>query len=534
MKSTLLLLFSTLFFSILLPAQNRFQKAIGGVSDDKAYSLVQTRDKGFIMGGYSYSQGIGGSDCYLLKTDSNGVFLWGKTYGGPRDDEGYIVQQTADDGYIFCGYTKSFGAGAYDVYLIRTDPNGDTLWTKTYGGPLDDFGNAMQQTADGGFIIGGYTVSYSYNVDSGNAYILKLDAGGNLQWSRTFSGPNEITDVYAIAQTPDHGYAMTGYSNAFGEPNGDAFLAKTDSLGIVQYIRTYGFKGYDWGNAIIPTPDGGYMIGGTYSTDSTSADLDVYLIKTNTLGDTLFTKTYGGVASDFCQSMVPTPGGGFALVGYTRSFGNGNYDALFMQTNATGDTLKTRTYGGTDDDEANSVVVCSDGTYAMAGFANSFGAGAADVLVIKTDGSPDCNTHSFSAPRKHSTSVVGSHTASVSASTPTITSRTHTTILPVGQEINPCDNIGIAPLKEVQTTVALFPNPSSGSCMLAFANPKITDYLITVSDILGKQVLSFNFKGKSQYENQLLNLADLTSGVYFIHLVSGDYRTSVKVVLEKK
>jgi len=524
----------SLFFSILIQAQNLYQKVIGGVSDDKTYGALQTRDKGFILGGYSYSQAMGGCDMYLVKTDSTGKVQWGETFGGPKDDEGYAVRQTADDGFIFCGYTKSFGSGGYDVYLIRTKPNGDTLWTKTYGGALDEFGNAIQITADGGYIIGGYTSSFSYNKDSGNAYMLKLDPNGNLQWSKTFSGPSQITDVYDIVQTPDHGYAMTGYSNAFGEPNGDAFLAKTDSMGNLQFIKTYGFKGYDWGTSLIQTADGGFMIGGTYSTDSTSLDLDVYLLKTNPTGDTTFTRTYGGKGSEFGQCIRQVTGGNYILGGYTNSFGAGAYDACVMKFNNSGDTLFSRLYGGPLDDEANCVMQCTDGSIALAGLVNSFGAGAADVYLVKMEpGDTDCNTNSFPALRRHSSSKVGTYIATAT-STATLTTNTKTIVHTVIQGSVICNTTGIAPITSSDPSLFLFPNPGKGVFRVRFENPEAGDYSIGIHDILGKNLLSIACKSNSKQEEQDIDLSAFSSGVYFVEVKGENFRHAVKMVLEKE
>jgi len=112
-------------------AQTTFQKTFGGTSWDEAHAVQQTTDGGYIVAGRADSFGVGGSDVYLIKTDSLGDTLWAKTYGGAGSDEGWAVRQTTDGGYIVAGYTESFGAGLRDVYLIKTDANGDTLWTKT-------------------------------------------------------------------------------------------------------------------------------------------------------------------------------------------------------------------------------------------------------------------------------------------------------------------------------------------------------------------------------------------------------------------
>jgi len=132
-------------------------RTYGGVNVDYGLSVQQTSDGGYIVAGYTRSFGEEGTDVYLIKTDANGDTIWTKTYGGARDDIGYSVQQTCDDGYVITGYTKSFGAGGPDIYLIKTNATGDTVWTKTYGGNRSDVGNSVQQTSDSGYIVAGYT-----------------------------------------------------------------------------------------------------------------------------------------------------------------------------------------------------------------------------------------------------------------------------------------------------------------------------------------------------------------------------------------
>ncbi|HXC04301.1 MAG TPA: hypothetical protein VNZ86_06075, partial [Bacteroidia bacterium] len=363
-----MLLISFLLFFTTSKAQQGFQKTFGGPNGDQAFGIVSTPDHGFITAGYTASFGAGHNDIYLTKSDSAGTVSWARTLGGSLDDFAFDIQPTTDGGYILTGYSKSWGAGKLDAFLIKTDAAGDTLWTKTYGGPGDDFGNRVQQTSDGGFIVAGYTLSYRTVSDSGSAFLLRTDATGNLLWSRAFGGSAGITDAYDIKQTPDKGFVITGYTNDFGEKNGDAYLCKTDSMGQIQFLKTYGGSSVDWGSRILLLP-GGYLIGASIGTDSTR-DIDPWLIWTNLNGDTLSTRTYGGLNYDYLQAVLQTSDGGYVLSGYESSFGFGQADGFLIKTNAAGDTLFTRLYGSAVDDELNTLSICSDKGYLLAGISS--------------------------------------------------------------------------------------------------------------------------------------------------------------------
>jgi hypothetical protein len=165
------------------------------------------------------------NDVYLIKTDANGDSLWTKTFGGTDNDFGLSIQQTTDGGYILVGETYSFGAGNDDVYLIKTDANGDSLWTKAFGGIGNDFGNSIEQTTDGGYIIGAST--YSFGAGNVDVYLIKTDANGDSLWTKTFGG-TAYDGLRSVQQTIDGGYIIAGYTNSFGA---GIYLIKTDANG---------------------------------------------------------------------------------------------------------------------------------------------------------------------------------------------------------------------------------------------------------------------------------------------------------------
>ena len=197
MKTLLLFLASCFLYLTPASAQITFQKTYGGTLADQGASVQQTTDGGYIIAGNTKSSGAGNQDVYLIKTDAIGDTLWSKTYGGALNDLGRSVQQTVGGGYIIAGTTSSFGAGNQDVYLIKTDANGDTLWSKTYGGTAGDEGNSVKQTTDGGYIIAGYTGSFG--AGALDVYLIKTDSSGNSGCHQT--NPAALTTTLATTIT---------------------------------------------------------------------------------------------------------------------------------------------------------------------------------------------------------------------------------------------------------------------------------------------------------------------------------------------
>ena len=361
-------------------AQITFERTYGGPSADYGNFVQQTSDGGYIITGYTYSFGAGGTDVYLLKTNFLGDTLWTKTYGGTASDVGFSVQQTSEGGYIIVGETFSFGSGAWDVYLIKTDSFGDTRWTRTYGGNDVDVGFSVQQTSEGGYIIAGYTSSFGITRD--DVYLLKINPFGDTLWTKAYGGT--LNDGgYSVQEISGGGFIIVGFTYSYGAGSYDVYLIKTDSLGDTTWTRTYGGTSGDHGSSIQETSDKGFIIAG-FTQSFGAGGLDVYLIKADSFGNTLWTKTYGGIEWDEGRSVHKMSDEGFIIIGYTDSFGTGG-DVYLIKTDSLGETLWTRTFGGTNFDEGLSVQETSDGEYILAGWTQSFGAGGSDAYLIKTD-----------------------------------------------------------------------------------------------------------------------------------------------------
>ena len=358
-----------------------FQNTFGGDSLDMGYSVQQTNDGGYVLTGSTNSYGNGDSDVYLIKTDGNGDSIWTKTFGGENQDYCNSVQQTTDGGYIITGRTESYGAGNKDVYLIKTDGNGDSLWTKTFGGTSFDNGISVQQTNDGGYIILGGTESYG--AGNRDIYLIKTDGNGDSLWTKTFGGASQDFGN-SVQQTNDGGYIVTGVTESYGAGNKDAYLIKTDASGDSLWTKTFGGSKFDLGNSVQQTNDGGYIVTGRTASFG-AGSLDVYLIKTDGNGDSLWTKTFGGSSFDLGFSVQQTTDGGYIIIGGTDSYGNGDRDFYLIKTDVNGDLIWTKTFGGIFRDVGSSVQQTTDGGYIITGYTSS-GNGDRDLLLIKADG----------------------------------------------------------------------------------------------------------------------------------------------------
>jgi len=319
-----------------------WNKTFGNFDDSSNWgsSVQQTTDGGYIViGTKSYFEYY--PHIWLIKTDSNGKKIWERIIGGTSSYYGHCVQQIGDDEYILTGEARIENNGI-DVLLIKTDAE-HSMITKTFGGAESDGGYSVEQTTDGGFIITGYTKSFG--AGSYDVWLIKTDENGNMEWSRTFGG---FSDDYGFSgqQTTDGGYIITGITYSFGSGKYDSWLIKTDEFGNEIWNRTFGgakLDGYPYNPYFCPpgdhrvqqTTDGGYIITGT--TESYGAgDYDVWLIKTDSNGYETWNKTFGGAKYDDGRSVQQTTDGGYIIVGATNGFGVNFRGLLLIKTDSQG------------------------------------------------------------------------------------------------------------------------------------------------------------------------------------------------------
>jgi len=358
-----------------IAATTAWNKTYGGVDRDRAFSMIQTSDSGYLLAGETMSFGAGGLDSWLVKVDSYGHLQWNRTYGGTDHDVAVSVVQTNDGGYAFAGATKSSGAGEEDFWLVKVDSYGHLQWNRTYGEPYLDIAYSLQQTSDGGFIVAGETSPPYYE----EFLVIKTDSSGNMQWNKTYGGYPGFHRARTVQETIDGGYAIAG-----GTTSGDGhdfWLIKIDLDGNIQWNKTYGGPGSDFAYSMVQTIDGGYALSGFTKTYGVGGG-DYWLVRTDSSGNVLWNKTFGGDLLDVAYSLQQTSDGGFIVAGETASFGAGSYDLWVVKTDPNGTAQWNQTYGGTNSDRGFSVVEPDDVRFVVAGTTQSFGAGDIDFWLI--------------------------------------------------------------------------------------------------------------------------------------------------------
>ncbi len=363
------------------PTVRIWTQTFGGPDSDWGASVQHTSDGGYIITGATSSYSAEGSDIWLIKTDKDGNKLWDKTFGGSKDDRGYSVQEIADGGFIIAGYTNSYGAGSWDIWLIKTDKDGNKLWDKTFGGSKDDRGYSVQETTDGGFIITGYTSSYG--AGSKDIWLIRTDRDGNKLWDKKFGGTDSDWG-YSVQETADGGFIIAGNTFSYGAGSSDIWLVRIDKDGNRLWDKTFGGTDSDWGYSVQETTDGGFIIaGGTNSYGAGGSD--VWLIRTDNDGNKLWDKAFGGPDNDWGYSVQETADGGFIITGVTSSYGAGIDDIWLVKTDKGGNKLWDKTFGGVDSDWGYFIRETPDGGFIITGNTCSYGAGIDDVWLIKTD-----------------------------------------------------------------------------------------------------------------------------------------------------
>lgn len=354
-----------------------WNKTYGGVARDKGWVVHQTQDGGFILDGYTTSYGNGQNDIWLIKTDSNGNKIWDKTYGGTGSESSRSVHQTEDGGYIIGGSTDSFGNGNTDFLVIKTDAAGILQWQKTFGTRNEDYCQAVQQLPNGNYILtGDWDLS-----GTSDLCLIEIDSEGNELWSKLFSG-DQIGFPSDLQLTSDGGFIIAG---TLIDLSGNAYiwLLKTDVTGDLIWEKTFGTDVPQIAIAVHQTTDNGFFVGGW--TMPSDLKRSMVVLKVDETGNLLWEKRFP--IGQSTESYVNGPGldvtndGSYIIAG--EQIVSQNRNAWLIKTDMNGNVLWNVTIGGVSDDYSCGVQQIDDEHYIIIGATSSYGAGGYDVWLIK-------------------------------------------------------------------------------------------------------------------------------------------------------
>ena len=427
-------------------------KTFGGTDNDYAYDLKQTSDGGYILAG-SGTFGSGWWDIYLVKTDTNGDTIWTRFFDAVGPDWASSVHQTDDDGYIIAcdGFTD----------VLKLNEFGDSLWSHDYG----IIASSVWQTEDGGYVIGGGA--------SEGPCLIKTDSLGNVIWNRVYGNDYFGSAIY-IQQTYDGGYIAVG--TAYSEQSWfDYYLIKTDGSGDTLWTRSYGSTGPEEAYCAEQTSDGGYILSGLF----------FWTVKTDAAGDTIWSCYYGYGEMGCAFSIQETQDGGYIIGGYIDPPGMEEAQFYLVKTDSYGNSIWESQYGGEEWDLCHGIRQTDDGGYVMTGWTNSFGIGGMDIWLIRL-GYPTASEELF---------------------------------FPVPEYISLSGN---------------YPNPFNSSTTIKFYLDEPHSVILEVYDLLGRKVKTLLNEERTAGNHRIFfDASALPSGVYFCKLRAGNVVETERMVLMK-
>lgn len=496
-------------------SQSTFVKSY---SDFSGYYIQQTADSGYVLTGPNAALG-NSYDIFLAKMDYNGSLQWTKQYIGDSLEWTEYLEQTSDGGYILAGRTKSFGAGKYDIYIIKTDSLGDTLWTRAYGGPQDEFSRYCHESQDGGFYIIGSS--------GGTICVIKTDNNGNMLWNKTYGTTLNALMQGGAYETNDNGFIIAG--RIYGNGGDLSYLLKIDSIGNIEWDKYYGLSaGYgSRAYGVIQSSDGGYIMIGKKGVDYSSNGISYFdIMKTDSLGNVLWDKVYGDTSAyaiDVGYSVRETFDGGLVASGITYSFGLGQM--YLVKTDSNGNLEWSQTYGGSNSSGNGLAVPTKDNGYLIAGSLGVFSSHPFNLIKTDSLGNPGCyattpptNVYSFNIAGANANTFIYGGTIIESMSEIAVSNLN-------ASELTVCSSTNIISISD-NVKIKLYPNPSNEKISIVLNKPT-SEGMIEIYDAIGKKVYSKSFSGMQVTVNHKLK-----TGIYLVEVVTVSEISIEKLIVE--
>jgi hypothetical protein len=480
---TLFLMFALATSAAAIPGDTLWTRFYGTSDGEIAYAIKEIPTGGYYITGCTNSFGNGFIDFYLVKINADGDLVWENHYGGYDDDYALSAALTRDGGIIMAGWTKSFGAGGTDIYVVRTDPDGNIVFQQTYGGSRDDTAKCIIEASDGSFVVCGSTQSFDSGYTS-DAYVIHISSSGSLIWSHR-SGGVMNDGATCIVQTAEKEFAFTGWTGD-ADGNHDIYVEKINWQGETLWSQGYSPGIDNQGVSIIESADHDLVVAGY--TFLNPVYLEVYLMKLSGSGSLIWERNYGSNVWEVGSCVRQAPDNGFILAGSRwRALFPDTTQFYLVKTDSLGARQWSRTYSYGQLDEGFQVEVTSDGNYILAGYSNAIWSSTVDMCIIKVEG-------------EWSTGIDNGRLE-----------------MPLAFEINNA-----------------YPNPFNAVAEISYQLPIDSEAKLTIYDILGNEMAILDQGRRSAGQHQVTwDASGVSSGVYFVKLNSDDNAAVRKITLLK-
>jgi hypothetical protein len=477
-KKKVLLIVSLMFFlSPFIKAQATFQKIYpSSIRNQSGTDVLPGIDGGYIIVGSTETSITNDLDIEIMKTDDSGDTLWTKRYGGSKPDYPNNILKTNDGNYFVIGYTQSFGTGDYNNYLLKLKPNGDTIFTKVYGGFGNEDAKEIVATADGNYVIVGG--SNSVNYANNDVQLIKINAVGDIIWTKYYGGPN-YESARSVKLCSDGGFIMVGKTATAATSVATMYLVRTDLNGDTLWTKKIGGANSYEGKSVIVNTDGSYTI--ALDDSSATRDSDVRVMNIDATGKTIiWNKMYGGLQKDIAKMIQSTSDGGYIIASISRSFGWVNPDMWLIKLDASGNSQWTHNYGGAGHEHCFAVRPTADGDYIAIGHSKSYSTnGNTQIMFVKVD---------------------------------------------------PSGNVAVVDELAANNIINVYPNPSRGIIKIDMVET-LSKLTVLISNALGQTIYSEAIDSYTQNDHKVIDLNGNEPGVYFVTVQSPEHSTTKKLIL---
>lgn len=534
------LFFVTVLIAVNCFSQVRFQKTYMLYGDGGGAAFLCKDSLGYFFEISTIDPTISYYDVCLAKVNLQGDTLWTKYYGG-GGTKGFSKLHEENNGNItMIGSSYVFGSGSLDNYIVKINPLGDTLWTKAIGNSLYNATTSSIRLNDGSFVILSFTDSSG--IGSNDSGLIKIDSTGNMLWNKYYEGgvgfnTGAMSDLMLMS---DGGFIMCGSTFTYGAGDYDTYLIRTDSLGNFLWAKTFGGNLGEGGNSLIKCSDGIIIASGTKSFGQGGAD--IMLLKLDFNGNIIWAKTYGTNIDEYASRIKQTSDNGFVIVGggphVTTS---GNRESFLMKIDSLGNFLWAKKYGASScHEDISSINITIDGGFVLSGNTCSYSGASFNyrTYIVKTDsnGNSGCNEQNISLITQDITSllIVGSHTPNVYTDSTLVANPTQTIVRNDGDNLisnTLCYSVvGVEEIEANANNIKIYPTPSSNQLNIEYEHYNSETIQLEVQNLLGQTVYSETLKTNIGKQTKMLDISSLNNGVYFILLKNKTNTSTAKFV----